>query len=53
MRFTPKFGAFFTVRDLQPRSFTKIAFTEKLFEVAWLPPVRGDEVTILSNFFRP
>ena len=27
------------VRDLQPRSFTKIAFTERLFEVSWLPPI--------------
>lgn len=27
------------VRGFQPRSFTKIAYSEQLFEVSWIPPV--------------
>ena len=28
----------FEVRNLQPKSFTKIAYNETLFEVSWFPP---------------
>ena len=28
----------FVVRNLQPKSFTKIAYNETLFEVSWFPP---------------
>ena len=34
----------FAVRGLQPRSFTKIAYSDTLFEVSWLDPVNRAEV---------
>ena len=39
------------VRDLQPRSFTKIAFTERLFEVSWLPPINFARVVSYTVYW--
>jgi hypothetical protein len=37
-----------SVRGLQPRSFTKIAYSEQLFEVSWLSPINQNGVNINS-----
>ncbi len=39
------------VRGLQPRSFMKVVYTEKLVEVSWLPPENEDEVTNYTVFW--
>ena len=36
---------------LQPRSFTKIAFDERRFEVSWIPPVNANQVTSYTIFW--
>ena len=41
----------FSVRTLQPRSFTKIAFSDNLFEVSWLPPLNETEVVSYTVFW--
>lgn len=41
----------FLVRGLQPRSFTKIAYSKKLFEVSWIPPFNAHEVTSYTIFW--
>ena len=41
----------FSVRTLQPRSFTKIAYNETLFEVSWLPPKDDARVNNYTVFW--
>ena len=42
---------YFSVRTLQPRSFTKIAYNETLFEVSWLPPKDDARVNNYTVFW--
>ena len=39
------------VRGLQPRAFTKIAYSDQLFEVSWQPPLNDSAVEDYTVFW--
>ena len=41
----------FIVRGLQPLAFTKIAYSDQLFEVSWQPPTKDQEVENYTVFW--
>ena len=41
----------FVVRNLQPKSFTKIAYNDTLFEVSWFPPNDESKVQNYTIFW--
>ena len=49
--FFQKLCLFFAVRNLQPKSFTKIAYNETLFEVSWFPPNDESKVQNYTIFW--
>ena len=52
LNFFFKNGIFlFSVRNLQPKSFTKIAYNDTLFEVSWFPPNDESKVQNYTIFW--
>ena len=51
IHFLNMFLLFFAVRGLHPRSFTKIAYSDKLFELSWLPPKDDQKIVNYTVFW--